>query len=319
MLTKRDPHVNMVRATIAVVAAGLGGADAITVLPFTTALGLPDRFARRLARNTQLVLLEEANLARVTDPAAGTGFAEAVTLELSHAAWRMFQEIEAAGGAWKALEQGAVQRKIAAVRAAREHAVARRFEILTGTSGFANLDEVQVAVRDVAPLPLPPPVEADAFRFEPLCAIRLATPFETLRDTADWMLLRRGARPTIFLANLGEASDFAARARFAADCFAAGGIQALANEGFANCDRLIAAFRDSGARLACLCSSDEIYAREGLAVAGALAEAGAAVWVSGRPGALESAWRAAGVRGFVFSGCDAVVELHAAHAALAAS
>ena len=79
MMTKRDPYVNLLRTTIAVAAAGLGGADAITVLPHTAPLGLPDAFARRLARNCQLVLLEESNLARVADPAAGSGAIEALT------------------------------------------------------------------------------------------------------------------------------------------------------------------------------------------------------------------------------------------------
>ena len=105
MMTKRDPWVNMLRTTIAAFSAGLGGADAITVLPFTAALGLPDRFARRIARNAQLLLLEESNLARVADPAAGSGGIEALTEQLCGAAWTLFQEIESAGGAAEALRR----------------------------------------------------------------------------------------------------------------------------------------------------------------------------------------------------------------------
>src|SRR5215831_7343599 len=93
MMTRRDPYVNMLRTTIAVAAAGLGGADTITALPHTAALGLPDAFARRVARNTQLVLLEESNLARVADPTAGSGAIEDLTVKLSAAAWSLFQEI----------------------------------------------------------------------------------------------------------------------------------------------------------------------------------------------------------------------------------
>ena len=81
-ITRRDPYSNILRATIAVAAAGLGGADAITVLPHTAALGLPDAFARRVARNIQLILLDESNLARVTDPAAGSGALESLTEQL---------------------------------------------------------------------------------------------------------------------------------------------------------------------------------------------------------------------------------------------
>src|SRR6202790_4357853 len=120
MLTQRDPYVNMLRATVATFSAGLGGANAITVLPHTLALGLPDAFARRVARNTQLVLLEESNLAKVSDPAAGSGGIEALTHQLCEAAWSLFQEMEKAGGVFAALEQGLIQRKVAATRAVRE-------------------------------------------------------------------------------------------------------------------------------------------------------------------------------------------------------
>ena len=120
MMTRRDPWVNMLRATIAAFSAGIGGADAIAVLPFTAALGLPDRFARRIARNTQLLLMEESNLAKVADPAAGSGGIEDLTDKLCRAAWTLFQEIEAAGGAPAALERGLIQDKIAKVRAERE-------------------------------------------------------------------------------------------------------------------------------------------------------------------------------------------------------
>ncbi len=94
MMTRRDPSVNMLRATIAAFSAGLGGADAISVLPFTAALGLPDCFARRIARNTELILLDESNLAKVADPAAGSGGIEDLTDQMCRAAWTLFQEIE---------------------------------------------------------------------------------------------------------------------------------------------------------------------------------------------------------------------------------
>ena len=155
MMTQRDPDVNMLRMTIAVTAAGLGGADSIVALPHTAALGLPDAFARRVARNTQLILLEESNLAKVADPAAGSGAIEDLTAKLCAAAWSQFQEIEKAGGAWAALERGLIQKNVAAVRAERQKAIARRKDALTGTSDFPNLQEKPAAVLDVAPVVLP--------------------------------------------------------------------------------------------------------------------------------------------------------------------
>ena len=310
-MTKRDPCVNMLRATVAVVAAGLGGADAITVLPFTMALGLPDRFARRIARNTQLVLLEESHLAKVTDPAAGAGGLEDITERLCRAAWTRFQEIEQAGGAWAALEQGVIQNKVAAARADRQTAVARRKDAITGTSDFPDVTEVPVSVLDVPPVPLPP---LAAPTFEPLPCIRLAEPFEELREASDRMLARTGARPKIFLANLGTPAEFSARAAFAKNFFAAGGIESRSNDGAAAGEGLIEAFKVSGAKLACLCSSDEIYAREASAAARAFRRSGALVWLAGQPGAQEPALTRAGVSAFIFSGCDALATLRAAHA-----
>ena len=181
MMTQRDPYVNMLRTTIAIAAAGLGGADSIAVLPHTAALGLPDAFARRIARNTQLILLEESNLFRVADPAAGSGAIEDLTSKLCAAAWAQFQEIEKAGGVWTALESGIVQKNVAAVRAEREKAIARRKDALTGTSDFPNLQEAPAAVLDVAKVAAPKE-SAAAVTAEPLPRIRLAEPFEALRD-----------------------------------------------------------------------------------------------------------------------------------------
>jgi methylmalonyl-CoA mutase len=226
MLTQRDPYVNMLRATMATFSAGLGGADAITVLPHTLALGLPDPFARRAARNTQLVLLEESNLAKVFDPAAGSGGIEALTQQLCEAAWSLFQEIEKAGGIFASLEQNLVQRKVAATRAVREANMARRKEVLTGATEFPNLQEADVAVLDATPVALAPSGEAK-IKFDALPPMRLAAPFEGLRDRSDQIQQETGARPKVFLANLGTPADFTARATFAKSFFETGGIEAV--------------------------------------------------------------------------------------------
>jgi len=297
-----------------VVAAGFGGADAITVLPFTAAIGLPDRFARRIARNTQLILLEESNLAKVSDPAAGSGGIEDLTDQLCAAAWRLFQEIEKAGGADIALERGLIQSKVAATRMEREKNVARRKDALTGTSEFPDIHESAAHVLDVAPAP----VSANgAPKFPALPRIRLAEPFERLRDASDRMLAASGARPKVFLANLGKLADFTARTLFAKNFFEAGGIEAVSNDGFDSRDAMVAAFRASGAKLACLCSSDKVYAAEAAEAAKALTAAGAPhLYLAGRPGELEDELRAAGVRDFAYVGCDVVATLKAAHAKL---
>ena len=313
MLTQRDPYVNMLRATIATFSAGLGGANAVTVLPHTLALGLPDPFARRVARNTQLVLLEESNLAKVSDPAAGSGGIESLTQALCDAAWALFQEIEQAGGAFAALEQNLIQRKVAATRKAREQNIARRKEVLTGATEFPNLHEAHVAVLEAKPVALAPLAEAKV-TFEALSPMRLAAPFEALRDRSDRILKDSGARPKVFLANLGTAAEFTARATFAKSFFETGGIEAVDSDGFSDPAALAAAFKASGAALACLCSHDKVYAGHAAAAAKALQAAGAKhIYLAGRPGEQEAALRAAGVNDFVFAGGDALATLQEAY------
>ena len=313
MLTRRDPYVNMLRATMATFSAGLGGANAITVLPHTLALGLPDPFARRVARNTQLVLLEESNLAKVADPAAGSGGIETLTQQLCEAAWSLFQEIEQAGGVFAALEQNLIQRKVAATRTAREANIARRKEVLTGASEFPNLHEADVAVEDATPVALAPYGEA-RITFDALTPLRWAEPFERLRDKSDERLKRTGARPKVFLANLGTAADFTARATFARSFFETGGIEAVDSEGFGDPAALAAAFKASGAAMVCLCSSDKIYAGQAVAAAKALHAAGAEhIYLAGRPGEQEAALRTAAVSDFIFAGGDALATLEEAY------
>ena len=313
MLTQRDPYVNMLRATMATFAAGLAGANAITVLPHTLALGLPDAFARRVARNAQLLLLEESNLAKSSDPAAGSGGIESLTQELCEAAWSLFQEIEKCGGAFAALQRGLIQSKVAATRNAREANIAKRKDVLTGASEFPNLHEADVAVEDVKPVRHAGDTEAGV-TFDALEAKRLAEPFERLRNRSDQISKDKGTRPRVFLANLGTPADFTPRATFSKSFFEAGGIEAIDSEGFSDPAALAAACKASGAALACLCSSDKVYAEQAIAAAKAVQIAGAKhIYLAGRPGGQEAALRGAGVTDFVFAGDDALVLLQKAY------
>ena len=185
---------------------------------------------------------------------------------MAQATWKLFQEIEAAGGLAAALEQGLLQRQVAETRAARQTAIARRKDALTGVSDYPNLAEAPVKVLDVPRVSLP---EMPA-TFEALPSIRLGEPFEALRDKSDSILANTGKRPLVFLANLGKLSDFTARATFARNFYEAGGIEAVTNDGFPDLAALVAAFKASGAKLACLCSSDKVYEKEAAETAKAL-------------------------------------------------
>ncbi|RVX40069.1 heterodimeric methylmalonyl-CoA mutase small subunit [Nonomuraea polychroma] len=287
MMTARDPWVNMLRTTLACFAAGVGGAEAVTVQPFDAALGLPDAFSRRIARNTQSLLLEESGVGRVIDPAGGSWYVERRTADLADRAWAWFQEIEAAGGIDAAA--GLVAERIAATRDRRADDVAHRRFPITGVSEFPNLGE-QPLRRPPSPMPLTAPGEGG------LPKVRYAEEFEALRDLAD----AQPERPTVFLATIGPVAAHTARAAFAANLFQAGGLATETAGPGADPEQIATAFAVSGTTVACLCSSDKLYAQHAAAVAAALRKAGARkVWLAGK-GQYD------GVDANVYAGCDAL-------------
>lgn len=306
MMAKRDPWTNMLRTTAACASAAFGGANAITVLPYTYALGEPDRFARRIARNTQLVLMEESSLGRVADPTGGSWYVEKLTDELAAAGWSQFQAIEAKGGIAAVLASGALQEEIAAIAQTRAKAIASGRIELTGVSVFPMLGDDGVKI---TPRAQPAPVEGSA-EVPPLTPHRLGEPFEALRDASDAHLAKTGKRPRVFLANLGAIADHNRRSTWVWNLLAAGGIEGLTSDGYEDVAAAVAAFKESGAQIACIASSDEIYAAEAEAAAKALKAAGAKrVLLAGRPGENEAALKAAGVDGFLYAGQDAVAAL----------
>jgi methylmalonyl-CoA mutase len=226
---------------------------------------------------------------------------EDLTDQLCRTAWALFREIEAAGGIATALANGLVQQKVSDVRAERAAALARRKDALTGVSIFPNLHEVEAKVD--APMPARP---SSAGGLNPM---RLAEPYEALRDASDRALAATGARPKVFLATLGTEAEFTPRATFAKNFFGAGGIEPV-DGATVEPPALAAAFKASGAALACLCSSDKVYEKEALAAAQALNAAGAKrIYLAGRPRDQEAALKAAGVQSFIYEGCDALATL----------
>lgn len=293
MLTRRDPWVNMLRTTVACFGAGVGGADAVTVLPFDAAIGKPDAFSARIARNTHAVLLEESKLAGVADPAGGSWYVEKLTDDLAHAAWAEFTAIEGEGGLVASLVAGELAARLAATWEKRSSRIATRRDPLTGVSEFPNLAEKAV-VRE----PNPSTVEGGLPRH------RYAEGFEALRDASDAYLASHGSRPKIFLATLGPVAAHTTRAGFAANLFQAGGIEAV-NPGAT--DDLPGAFAASGARIACICGTDDAYAAQAADVAASL---GAEYVLLAGKGSYD------GVSGNVFAGCDALEVLNGLHAEL---
>lgn len=314
VFSRRDPWVNMLRATTAAFAAGVGGADAVTVLPFNEPLGPPDELSRRLARNTQTVLIEESHLARVVDPGSGSWFVESLTDRLAARAWEEFVALEEVGGIQAAIADGSLYAAIDRSWQQRLDALRRRDEVVTGVSEYPDLED-----HTDQPKPgqrLHEPRQPGGSEGAGLALRRLAEPFETLREAADRHLLAGGERPRVHVAALGDLSTHAARSTWVTDLLAVGGVVGSgANEpGSHSPLEAEARFSDSGATVAVICSTDEVYAQRGAATALALREAGAErVVLAGRPGGLRSDLEAAGVDEFWHQGMDVVEALTRLH------
>ncbi|MFY2861485.1 methylmalonyl-CoA mutase small subunit [Mycobacterium sp. THU-M104] len=260
MMTQRDPWVNMLRGTVAAFAAGVGGADTMLVHPFDVAIpggfpGVSAGFARRIARNTQLLLLEESHVGRVLDPAGGSWFVEDLTEELARHAWGHFQTIESRGGFADARDY--LAEKIAEVAAKRADDIAHRRTAITGVNEFPNLAE------DALP-------QQDSQQH----GKRYAAAFEALRDRSDAHLARTGARPRALLLPLGPLAEHNIRATFASNLLASGGIEAL-NPGPLDAAGVAAAVSDAGSpAVAVICGTDKRYGDEAAAVVAAARSAG---------------------------------------------
>ncbi|MGE0433767.1 MAG: methylmalonyl-CoA mutase family protein [Planctomycetota bacterium] len=362
-----DPWTNLLRNTLAALAAICGGADSVEVAPHDATINLPDDFSSRIARNTAIVLQEESHAGRVLDPAGGSWFIEQLTDDIAREAWAAFQTVEADGGIASALLAGKIAAQIMPVRATREADVATRKTPLIGVNEFAALNEATIEHEDpdfeehaaasraraaagrraasaaetaladcrrLSTAPDSPAGElttaaiaaaaagatigtlyhATSTRAEPatlpepwLLPMRLSAAWEQLRDRSDDHLADTGSRPQLFLANLGPLPVHSARAGFARGLAEAAGIECIEPPtGADSADTAAAAFAASGARAACICSSDDVYATLAAPVATALRAAGAAcILLAGKPGEHESAWRAAGVHTFIFIGCNA--------------
>ena len=324
MMTRRDPWVNLLRVTSASLAAGLGGAASVTSLPFDVTLGEPEELGRRMARNTQLLLQEESNLGRVTDPTGGSWYVESLTDQIAHAAWAEFQRIEGSDGLVALLLDGRLATEIEQVRNARLTQVATREQAITGVSEFPNLAEDALfrpepdlgSLRSRAASQNPSVHAAVGGLTPTLCAplpkVRWAQEFEALRDASDAHLLATGERPKLFLVNLGPVAVHTARATFAKNFFEAGGIETVTSElgatlGFDDPEQAVAEVHASQARLVCLCSSDRVYAEQAQNFAQALSLSGlAAIYLAGNPGDRREDELAAGVTEFVHVGVNAL-------------
>ncbi|WP_109472250.1 methylmalonyl-CoA mutase family protein [Ornithinimicrobium cavernae] len=250
MMTRYDPYVNMLRTTVAAFSAGVGGAAAVTVLPFDEPLGLPESFSRRIARNTSSLLVSESHVAEVTDPAGGSHAVERLTEDLAVAAWDLFTRVEETGGLIHDLKDGSWDRAIAEVVSRRRAQVARRERPLTGLSEFPQVAETLPQRRAY-------PVPRDV--------VRNGADFEAMRD--------QPATTPVLVATMGTVAQHTARATFLTNLLTAGGITARTIGATADVEEVLAAYR--GEAVVALAGADRAYADWGADLVTALRAAGA--------------------------------------------
>ena len=293
MFTREDPWVNVLRSTIATFAACAGGADSITVLPYDTIAGLPEKFSRRLARNTQIVLADEANIGRVTDPAGGSYYVEDLTRDVATKAWAVVQAVEAAGGMPAALANGLVAQRIQEAIAEEGARIATRRQPITGVSMFPLAGEQRLARRSRADLPT---------RDGALLPRRDAAAYEGLRDRSLAFATQGGVAPSVALVVLGGRRDFGARETFVTNLLAAGGIEASLFEG----ELAAADAAATNPSVAVIASSPKGYAAHAADAVATLREAGVpTIFVAGRARELG----ATSVDGEIYDGMDVVAFL----------
>lgn len=290
--TLYDPYVNMLRTQTEAMSAALGGAESITVEPFDVIFRDPDKFSERIARNQQLLLMEESHLDKVADPGAGSYYIEEMTAMIAREAWTIFLETENEGGFLAAMQKGIIQNKINAAASARKGDVGKRRETLLGTNQYPNFREQNAPEADAGRLfsNTTPSLEDQVTRLIPS---RGAEEFEKLRLATE----HAAHRPLAFMLTIGNPAMRRARAQFSSNFFACAGYHVKDNNGFDTAADGVKAAMEAKADIIVICSSDDEYATVAPEIS-ALAKKQAVVVVAGTPPCMDEI-KAAGLEHFI--------------------
>ena len=294
-LTVFDAHVNMLRTQTEAMSATLGGVDSLTVTPFDVTYKESDDFSERIARNQQLLLLEESHFNKVVDPAAGSYYLENLTAQLAEQAWKIFLEVEDNGGFFKSVENGTVQATMQATSEKRLKDVASRKEILLGTNQFPNFNEVAASK-----------IEKQQGEKACKCGCSVETGLQTLpttREAEQFECLRlqteaAAKQPKAFMLTIGNLAMRLARAQFSCNFFACAGYKVIDNLGFETVEDGVKEARKQGADIIVLCSSDDEYAELAPKAKAAIADGNEILVVAGAPACMEDL-KAQGIDQFI--------------------
>ncbi|MFA7025081.1 MAG: methylmalonyl-CoA mutase family protein, partial [Candidatus Cloacimonadaceae bacterium] len=248
--TTYDLYVNMLRTTTESFSAVIGGVDSLEVEPFDALVKKDNPFARRIARNQQLILREEAHLSKVIDAAGGSYYIESITAQFAEIAWKLMQDLEKAGGMIRSLRAGKIHELIAEVAEARIQAVQKRRDVVVGVNMYANLTDEALSLRSA---------NADDSK----AAIKLekgALPRQSAVAKVEALRTQIGAKaPKIFFLNMGPIAEYKPRADFASGFFQMGGFDIVADQSFNTAEEAAEAAKASGAQAFCIVSTDANY------------------------------------------------------------
>ncbi len=302
-MTLFDAHVNMLRTQTEAMSAAIAGVDSITVCPFDKTYETPDEFAERIARNQQLLLKEECHLDKTVDPAAGSYYIETLTTSIAQQAWKLFLEVEQAGGFLAEAKAGNIQRAVNKSGDARREAVSKRREILLGTNQYPNFTETAGAKRPMGRTCCCGGNGECEAQYEKLDQSRQASAFEALRLETE----ESGRRPKAFMLTIGNLAMRQARAQFSCNFLACAGYEVIDNLGFATVEEGVEAAMAAKADIVVLCSSDDEYAE--YAVPAFKAVNGRAMFiVAGAPACMDDL-KAAGIEHFIHVRCNVLETL----------
>ncbi len=302
-----DAHVNLLRTQTEAMSAALAGVDSITVVPFDKQYKQPDEFSKHLARNQQLLLMEESHLNKVVDPAGGSYYIETLTVAIAEQAWKVFIDCEDKGGFNALLETGEVQKAVNATAEKRHGDVAKRKEQLLGTNQFPNFNEMAAdkIVENACACSCSCEKGENALNDR-----RAASDFEDLRLATE----KSGKRPKVFMLTIGNLAMRLARSQFSSNFFACAGYEIIDNLGFETVQQGVDAALAKEADIVVICSSDDEY--ETLAPEAFNYLNGRAEFVVAGAPACTEALQAAGIENFIHVRSNVLETLKAFNAKL---
>ncbi len=251
-MTVYDPYVNMLRATTEAMSAAIGGVHSMEVVPFDNAYEQPTEFAQRIARNVQLLLKHESHFDNVVDAAGGSYYIENLTESIANEAWKLFKEVEDAGGYIEAFHKGLITAAVEKSADAKRAAVAKRRVTLLGTNQYPNFGEALTAGARECSCSCGS-VEENLPHLRPF---RGGEEFEAMRLRVD----QSGKAPKAFMLTCGNLAMARARAQFSCNFFACAGIKVQDNTFFPTVEEGVKAAKEAGAEIVVICSSDDDYA-----------------------------------------------------------